>query len=115
MRDASLDVDAIRIFLHVLGISVWLGGQIVVAAIVPMVRRSHSDALQTIAKGFGRIGWPFFAIAVVTGIWNMLAVDADETSGGWNAVLGIKVLRFLPSSLANAAIDPHHAVTAKSS
>lgn len=34
---------------------------------------------------------------------------------GLIVLLGIKVLRFLPSSLANAAIDPHHAVTAKSS
>jgi molybdopterin-containing oxidoreductase family membrane subunit len=33
---------------------------------------------------------------------------------GLIVLLGIKVLRFLPASLANAAIDPHHAVTAKS-
>jgi len=30
-------------------------------------------------------------------------------------MLGIKLLRFLPASLADSAIDPHHAVSAKSS
>jgi len=34
---------------------------------------------------------------------------------GLIVLFGIKLLRFLPVSLANSAIDPHHAVTAKSS
>jgi molybdopterin-containing oxidoreductase family membrane subunit len=34
---------------------------------------------------------------------------------GLITLFGIKLLRFLPASLANAAIDPHHSVTAKSS
>lgn len=34
---------------------------------------------------------------------------------GLIVLFGIKLLRFLPTSLANSAIDPHHAVTAKSS
>ena len=34
---------------------------------------------------------------------------------GLITLFGIKLLRFLPTSLANAAIDPHHSVTAKSS
>jgi Ni/Fe-hydrogenase subunit HybB-like protein len=33
---------------------------------------------------------------------------------GLIVLFGIKVLRFLPTSLANSAIDPHHAITAKS-
>lgn len=92
MRDAALDLDAFRVFLHVVAVSVWLGGQIVVGGIVPMVRRSHPDALNAIARGFGRVAWPFFAIAVFTGVWNMLAIDGDETTSGWSAVLGIKML-----------------------
>jgi molybdopterin-containing oxidoreductase family membrane subunit len=34
---------------------------------------------------------------------------------GLIVLFGIKLLRFLPVSLANEAIDPHHTVTAKSS
>ena len=92
MRDAALDGDALRVFLHVIAVSVWLGGQIVVGGIVPMVRRSNPEALNTIAKGFGRVAWPFFGLAVFTGIWNMMSVDGDETTGSWNAVLGVKML-----------------------
>jgi putative copper export protein len=101
MRDASLDGEAIRIFLHVISVSVWLGGQIVVGAIVPMVRRSaHPDVLGLIAKGFGRIAWPFFGIAVFTGIWNMIAVDGDETTSGWSALLGFKMLLVVVAGLS---------------
>ena len=92
MRDAALDLDALRVFVHLVAVSVWLGGQIVVGGIVPMLRRSHPDALPAVASGFGRVAWPFFAIAVFTGVWNMMAVDGDETTSGWSAVLGIKIL-----------------------
>jgi Ni/Fe-hydrogenase subunit HybB-like protein len=34
---------------------------------------------------------------------------------GLVVLFGIKLLRFLPVSLANSAIDPHHSAAAKSS
>ena len=92
MREATLDIEALRVFLHVVAVSVWLGGQIVVGGIVPVVRRHSPEALPIIAKAFGRVAWPFFGIAVFTGIWNMIAVDSDETTSGWSALLGIKML-----------------------
>ncbi len=92
MRNASLDGDAIRIYLHLIAVAVWIGGQIVVAGIVPALRRSHPDALATVAKAFGRVAWPAFVVAVFTGVWNMVTVDSDVTTSGWSAVLGIKIL-----------------------
>jgi putative copper export protein len=92
MRDAALDGEAIRIFLHVVAVAVWVGGQIVLGAIVPALRRSNPDVLPNIAKAFSRVAWPAFAIAVFTGVWNMISVDSAATTDGWSAVLGIKML-----------------------
>ena len=92
MRDAALDGEAIRIFVHVVAVAVWVGGQIVLGAIVPALRRSNPDVLPNIAKAFSRVAWPAFGIAVFTGVWNMISVDSADTSDGWSAVLGIKML-----------------------
>ena len=90
MRDVSFDIETVRVLLHVVAICVWVGGQIVVGALVPALRRSHPEALPSIAKAFGRIAWPFFGLAVFTGIWNM--VSLPSTTASWNALLGIKML-----------------------
>jgi hypothetical protein len=34
--------DTIRLFLHVLAATIWVGGQIVLAALVPILRRAGS-------------------------------------------------------------------------
>jgi putative copper export protein len=90
VRDITFDSETFRVSLHVLAVCVWVGGQIVVGAIVPALRRKHPEALSAIAKAFGRIGWPFFALAIFTGIWNMASLPG--TSAAWNAALGIKLL-----------------------
>jgi len=91
----------IRLFLHVLAASVWVGGQIVLVGIVPAIRSAHPDVTRLVAKAYGRVAWPAFAIAVVTGIWNMIEVDAS----GWAAyqiTLGVKILLVTVSGLAAA-------------
>jgi uncharacterized membrane protein len=92
----------IRLFLHVLAASVWVGGQIVLIGIVPAIRSTYPDATRLVAKAYGWVAWPAFAVAVVTGIWNMIEVDAS----GWAAyqiTLGVKILLVTASGLAAAA------------
>lgn len=71
-------MTAFRLFLHVISASVWVGGQIVVAGLVPTVRGFGPDAPQQIAKAFNRIGWPAFGVAVITGMWNILAIPMND-------------------------------------
>ena len=92
MRDISLGADEIRTTLHLLAVSVWLGGQILMMGLVPVLRKLGTDAPRVAAAGFGRVGWPAFGLAIVTGIWNILAVDLADVSTGYNAVFGIKML-----------------------
>ena len=38
-----VDLETVRLFLHVLAATIWVGGQLVLAALVPALRRAGSD------------------------------------------------------------------------
>ena len=59
MKDVGFDAETVRVVLHILGVCVWVGGQIVVGAIVPVLKRTNPEAVINVARAFGRIGWPF--------------------------------------------------------
>ncbi|NIR39342.1 MAG: hypothetical protein GWN79_18380 [Actinobacteria bacterium] len=88
----DFDLDTIRITLHLLAVSVWIGGQIVVAALVPVLRRLGDDAPRQAANRFGRVAWPFFGLAVLTGIWNLLEIDVGDRSTEYHVTLAVKLL-----------------------
>ena len=87
----SPTLESLRLFVHVLAASVWVGGQIVLAGLVPSVRRTNPEALRTIANAFGRVAWPAFAIAFLTGVWNLLAVDAAGSGSAYMVTLALKL------------------------
>ena len=72
--------DTVRVFLHVTAATVWVGGQLTLAGLVPGLRRLSPDAPRTVARRFNRIAWPAFAVLVATGIWNVIEVDPDWDS-----------------------------------
>lgn len=82
----------IRLSLHVLGACVWLGGQIVVAGLLPTVRSLGDEAPRKIARAFGRLSWPAFWLLVLTGFWNYAAVHGDAMSSSWNTAFALKML-----------------------
>src|SRR5262249_9805079 len=73
--------DTIRVFLHVLAATVWVGGQITLAALVPVLRMSGADIPRAAARRFNQVAWPAFAVLIVTGIWNVIAVRSQVTGG----------------------------------
>jgi putative copper export protein len=84
-------LDVIRLSLHVLAASVWVGGQITIAGLVPTARRLSSEAPGALARAFARLSWPAYAVLVATGVWNVVAVHPDTQSTAWQVVLGVKV------------------------
>ncbi|MBW4030165.1 MAG: hypothetical protein HIU57_05735 [Acidobacteria bacterium] len=82
----------VRLSLHVLGASVWLGGQLVVAGLLPTLRSMGEDAPRKVAAAFARVSWPAFWLLVITGLWNYAAVHGASQSSAWNAVFLIKML-----------------------
>jgi putative copper export protein len=82
--------DAIRLSLHVLAATIWVGGQLVVAGLLPTVRSLGSDASKRIARAFGRIQWPAYAVLAMTGVWNVVATKGDQPRA-WQVILGVKI------------------------
>jgi len=84
--------DAVRLSLHVLAATVWVGGQLVLAALVPTLRAVGSDVPRVAARRFNQVAWPAFGVLVATGVWNIVAVErSDDPTSGYHAVLYVKV------------------------
>lgn len=84
--------EVVRLSLHVLAACVWLGGQIIVAGLLPTIRSLGDDAPRKIAQAFGRLSWPAFWLLVLTGFWNYAAVHGSTQSSSWNAAFGAKMV-----------------------
>jgi putative copper export protein len=111
VNSAALDVDAIRVGLHLLAMAVWVGGQIIMVALLPVLRSAGEGVPTQAAAAFGRAAWPAYVLAVATGIWNLFAVDLTNASTGYNIVFGIK---FLLVIVAGAASFVHQRATSAS-
>ena len=67
-----------RLILHVLAATVWVGGQFTVAGLLPTIRTLGEDAPKKVARAFGRLLWPAYAVLVVTGFWNISALTVKR-------------------------------------
>jgi putative copper export protein len=84
--------STIRLFLHILAATVWVGGQIVLAALVPAVRRAGgTDSTRAAARRFQLVAWPAFGVLVATGIWNLMEVDVGDQSNAYLTTLSVKL------------------------
>lgn len=88
--------DTVRLFLHVLAATVWVGGQLTLAALVGVLRRAGAEVPRTAARRFNQVAWPAFGVLVITGIWNIAAVRSKVT-GGYEVTLIVKLLVVLVS------------------
>lgn len=94
----DVDVEAVRVFLHLLAATVWVGGQLVLGGLVPVLKQISPEAPRAVAVQFGRIAWPAFAVLVLTGIWNIVAVgDAGDE---YRRTLELKLAVVLLSGVA---------------
>jgi putative copper export protein len=83
--------DTLRLFLHIVAATVWVGGQLTLAALVPTLRALGSEAPRAVARRFNQVAWPAFAVLVLTGIWNIVAESDKQSHPGYQATLGVKL------------------------
>ena len=95
----SPTADSIRLFLHVLAASVWVGGQIVLGGLVPKLRQVAPDSLKVAANAFAQIAWPAFAVVVVTGMWNILDITVGDMSTEYQVSMFVHVLLALAAAM----------------
>lgn len=93
------DLDTVRVALHLLGVTVWVGGQIVMATLLGTLRAAGQDVPRAAARAFARVAWPAFGLAVITGMWAMLTIDPAATAG-YQSTLGVKLILVVVSGLA---------------
>jgi putative copper export protein len=99
VADLSGATDAVRLSIHVLAATIWVGGQFTVAGLVPTAKQLGADAPKRIANAFARIMWPAYAVLLITGFWNVAAVEKGQPSS-WRVVLAVKIAVVLFSGLA---------------
>ncbi|HWD56045.1 MAG TPA: hypothetical protein VG346_13040 [Acidimicrobiales bacterium] len=103
-------LDTVRLTLHVLAATIWVGGQLVMAGLVGPARTIGGDAPQVLARAFARLAWPAYVVLLATGIWNISAVHASAQSSAWKAVLMAKVVVVV---LAGVGVFLHQRATSK--
>lgn len=83
-------IDTTRLFLHVLAASIWVGGQLTLLGLLPVLRAAGGDLPKQAARAYNKIAWPSFWILVATGVWNY-AADARTATHAWKVTVIIKV------------------------
>jgi putative copper export protein len=96
---APFDVHIVRLFLHVLAATIWVGGQFTLGGLVPTVRQLGDDAPRRVARAFNRLAWPAFGALVATGVWNLLEVEVADRPTRYHVVLGVKLLAVAASGI----------------
>ncbi len=89
-----------RLILHVLAATIWVGGQFTVAGLLPTVRTLGEEAPKKVAKAFGRLLWPAYAVLLVTGFWNIGSLTVKDASSAWKTVLVVKIVVVIIAGVA---------------
>ncbi|HVX19954.1 MAG TPA: hypothetical protein VHB02_01260 [Acidimicrobiales bacterium] len=93
-------VTTVRLGLHVLAATVWVGGQFVMAGLVPTARKMGAEAPRSLARAFARLSWPAYAVLVATGIWNVSTFHFADQTTAWKVVLIVKIVVVALAGLA---------------
>ena len=95
-------LETFRLFLHVTAATVWVGGQLTLLGLLPILRGLGPDAPKAAAKRFNVIAWSAFGVLFITGIWNLLAESPGSKGTAWNATLGMKLVMVAATGIAAA-------------
>ncbi|MEO3787723.1 hypothetical protein ABGB12_30725 [Actinocorallia sp. B10E7] len=93
----SVSLDTIRVFLHVLAATIWVGGQLTLGALVPALR-GFEGVTKVAARRFNMVAWPAFIVLFITGIWNMASLG-DDVGDAYKMTLNVKMAFVLLSGL----------------
>jgi putative copper export protein len=106
----SSGLDGLRLILHTLAATVWVGGQFTVVGLLPTVRTLGEGAPQKVARALAQLLWPAYAVLVLTGLWNIAALGVAHASTAWKSVLIVKIVVV---ALAGVAVYLHQRATSR--
>ena len=97
------DIHTIRMTLHILAATVWVGGQLTLAGLVPVLRGLAEDAPRLAARRFNVIAWAALAVLFATGLWSIFEAGMADRPSEYHITLGVKLL-VVGASAAGAAV-----------
>jgi putative copper export protein len=97
----TIDINLVRVTLHVLAATIWVGGQIVLIALMPTLHRAAPEAVGPAARAYAWVAWPAFAVLILTGFWSMTASGLMLDPASRTTIL-IKMVLVLLSGLGAA-------------
>ncbi|MFI5287762.1 MAG: CopD family protein [Candidatus Dormibacteria bacterium] len=56
--------------MHIVAACIWIGGQVTVAAIIPLLR-DQRELARRVGRRYQAVAWPAFAVLIVTGVVNV--------------------------------------------
>ncbi len=69
----------------------WVGGQLVLAYLVPLLRQQGTDVARAAARRFQQVAWPAYGLLLATGVWNLFEINVGDTEGEYLATLLAKL------------------------
>lgn len=84
--------DTVRLTLHVIAATIWVGGQFTLAGLVPTLRAHDAELPKKVARRFNRLAWPAYGVLVATGIWSLLRYDMASQTNAYNLTVFLKLL-----------------------
>jgi putative copper export protein len=96
----TIDLAVVRLTLHVLAATIWVGGQIVLAALTGPLRRTAPAAIAPAARTFAWVAWPAYAVLVLTGTWLLAA--AGDKSDAYQTTMMVKMVFVVLSGVGAA-------------
>ena len=96
----TIDFGVILLTLHVLAATIWVGGQIVLPALVGPLRRAAPAAIAPAARAFAWVAWPAFAVLIGTGAG--LLAQAGDMSDAYRTTLMVKMVFVILSGVGAA-------------
>ena len=96
----SFTCDTVRLFLHIVAATIWVGGQLTWARWCRRCARSAPTPPRAAARRFNPIARPAFGVLVLTGICNIAAEADKQSHPGYQATLGIKMALVLLSGVS---------------
>ncbi|MFI5313660.1 MAG: CopD family protein [Candidatus Dormibacteria bacterium] len=95
----SISAAELVLWLHVVAACVWIGGQVVVAALIPVLR-GHGQIASLAGQRYQLVAWPAYGILVVTGI-----INVGNAGLQWSHLLDSSAGRTLAVKLALVALS----------
>lgn len=91
----DISFTTLRLFIHVTAATIWVGGQLTLAGLVPVIRPLGPDVTRRVARRFAMLAWPAFLVLTFTGIWNALAIDLVNYPSAYKAKFGLTMTCYL--------------------